>query len=373
VKIGVLGGGQLGRMIALAGYKLGHRFVFLDPGAESSAGHVGDLRVGAYDDEERLSELARRSDLVTYEFENVPVASARFLNELVPVFPPPRALEVSQDRLDEKEFFAKVGIPTPPFAPASSREELYAAVERIGLPVVVKTRRFGYDGKGQMVLREPSDVERAWEALGAAQLIVEGLVPFERELSILAVRSRTGETRFWPLVENEHRDGILRLSIPKSDAWTPELQARAERHATNVLSALDYVGVLAIELFSKDGELLANELAPRVHNSGHWTIEGAETSQFENHVRAILGLPLGSTRMIGWSAMINVIGQVPPRDRVLAVEGAHLHVYGKDASPGRKLGHVTIRAQDRNELCEKIEQLLPIVDPDAAPRSLPRP
>ncbi len=370
--VGVLGGGQLGRMIALAGYPLGQRFVFLDPGAESSAGHVGNLRVGAYDDEERLSELARKSDVVTYEFENVPVSSARFLNELVPVYPPPAALEVSQDRLDEKQFFAKLGIPTPPFAPVSSWEELQAAVARIGLPMVIKTRRFGYDGKGQMVLRTEADVARAWEALGAASLIVEGLVPFERELSILAVRSKTGETRFWPLVENEHRDGILRVSIPKSDAWTADLQQRAERHAADVLTALDYVGVLAIELFMKDGQLLVNEMAPRVHNSGHWTIEGAETSQFENHVRAILGLPLGSTRMVGVCAMLNVIGKLPPKEAVLAVEGAHLHAYGKDASPGRKLGHVTIRAQDRKELCEKIEVLLPVVDPDASgpPKSI---
>jgi 5-(carboxyamino)imidazole ribonucleotide synthase len=352
-------------MIALAGYTLGQRFVFLDPGAESSAGHVGNLRVGTYDDEERLSELARKSDVVTYEFENVPVASARFLNELVPVYPPPAALEVSQDRLDEKQFFQKLGIPTPPFAAVSSREELDEAVARIGLPVVIKTRRFGYDGKGQMVLRTPSDVAHAWEALGAALLIVEGLVPFDRELSILAVRSKTGETRFWPLVENEHRDGILRVSIPKSDAWTPELQQRAEKHAADVLNALGYVGVLAIELFMKGDDFVANEMAPRVHNSGHWTIEGAETSQFENHVRAILGMPLGSTRMVGHSAMLNVIGKLPPKDRVLAVEGAHLHAYGKDASPGRKLGHVTIRAQSRDELHAKIEELLPIVDPDA--------
>ena len=370
--VGVLGGGQLGRMIALAGYPLGQRFVFLDPGADSSAGHVGTLRVGTYDDEERLSELARKSDVVTYEFENVPVASARFLNELVPVYPPPVALEVSQDRLDEKQFFAKLGIPTPPFAPVSSQEELTQAVARIGLPVVIKTRRFGYDGKGQMVLRTEADVARAWEALGAALLIVEGLVPFDRELSIIGVRSKTGETRFWPLVENEHRDGILRVSIPKSDVWTPELQARAEKHAAEVMNVLGYVGVLAIELFMKDGELLANEMAPRVHNSGHWTIEGAETSQFENHVRAILGLPLGSTRMIGVSAMINAIGKLPPKDRVLAVEGAHLHAYGKDAAPGRKLGHVTIRAQSRSELCAKLEELLPVVDPDASgpPKSI---
>lgn len=361
--IGVLGGGQLGRMIALAGYTLGQRFVFLDPGAESSAGHVGNLRVGAYDDEERLSELARKSDIVTYEFENVPVGSARFLNELVPVYPPPHALEVSQDRLDEKQFFERLRIPTPPFAPVSSRAELDLAVAKIGLPLVIKTRRFGYDGKGQMVLRTPADVDHAWDALGAAQLIVEGLVPFERELSILSVRSTTGETKFWPLVENHHEGGILRLSTPRSAAWTPALQARAEGYAKSVLDTLGYVGVLAIELFMlAGGDLLANEMAPRVHNSGHWTIEGSETSQFENHVRAILGLPLGSTRMVGHAAMINAIGRLPPREEVLRVEGAHLHAYGKDASPGRKLGHVTIRAETEAELADKIAKLTPIVD-----------
>jgi 5-(carboxyamino)imidazole ribonucleotide synthase len=361
--IGVLGGGQLGRMIALAGYTLGQRFVFLDPGAESSAGHVGNLRVGAYDDEERLSELARKSDVVTYEFENVPVGSARFLNELVRVYPPPRALEVSQDRLDEKAFFGSVGIPTARYAGIASRADLDRAVRELGLPAVLKTRRFGYDGKGQWVLRDEADVARAWEALGAASLVLEAFVPFERELSILAVRSTKGETRFWPLVENEHRDGILRLSMPKSDAWTAELQARAEGYAARVLAELDYVGVLAIELFLHNGELVANEMAPRVHNSGHWTIEGAETSQFENHVRALLGMPLGSTRMVGCSAMINAIGKLPPRDTVLAVEGAHLHAYGKDGAPGRKVGHVTVRAETRRELCDKVELLLPIVDP----------
>ncbi len=229
---------------------------------------------------------------------------------------------------------------------------------------MIKTRRFGYDGKGQMVLRTPADVDHAWESLGAAQLIVEGLVPFERELSILSVRGKDGTTRFWPLVENEHRGGVLRLSVPKSEAWTEMLQARAEAYATKVLSELEYVGVLAIELFmTNDGDLLANEMAPRVHNSGHWTIEGSETSQFENHVRAILGLPLGSTRMIGHAAMINAIGKLPPRESVLAVEGAHLHAYGKDASAGRKLGHVTIRAESRAELHAKIALLRPIVDP----------
>jgi 5-(carboxyamino)imidazole ribonucleotide synthase len=350
-------------MIALAGYSLGQRFVFLDPGGESCAGHVGSLRVGAYDDEERLQEIARKSVVVTYEFENVPVASARFLNELVPVRPPPRALEVSQDRWGEKEFFRSLGIPTPKYAAVSSREELERAVASVGLPAILKTRRFGYDGKGQWALSEPADIGRAWDALGAAQLILEERVPFEREVSILAVRSVAGETRFYPLVENEHRDGILRLSLPASDAWTPELQARAEAHAGRVLAELEYVGVLAIELFVRaDGELLANEMAPRVHNSGHWTIEGAETSQFENHVRAITGMPLGSTRMVGRSAMINCIGKLPPRDAVLAVEGAHLHAYGKDAAPGRKVGHVTVRATTREELAAKLEKLVPIVD-----------
>lgn len=361
--IGVLGGGQLGRMIALAGYTLGQRFVFLEAAADPCAGHVGDVRVGAYDDEERLQEIARKSVVVTYEFENVPVASARFLNELVPVFPPPRALEVSQDRLVEKEFFRGLGIPTPPFAAVSSKKELDEVTKAMGLPVVVKTRRFGYDGKGQWVLRKAEDVPKAWDALEAAALIVEGLVPFERELSILSVRSRTGETRFWPLVENVHRDGILRTSVPKSAAWTPELQARAEGYATRVLEELDYVGVLAIELFMVEGQLLVNEMAPRVHNSGHWTTEGAETSQFENHVRAILGLPLGSTRMVGRSAMLNVIGKMPPRETVLAVEGAHLHAYGKSEAPGRKIGHVTVRAETEAELQAKIAQLGPVVDP----------
>ncbi len=361
--VGVLGGGQLGRMLALAGYTLGQRFVFLEPAKDPCAGHVGEVRVGAYDDEERLQELARKSVVVTYEFENVPVASARFLNELVPVFPPPRALEVSQDRLVEKEFFRSLGIPVPAFAPVSSRADLEAAASALGLPLVVKTRRFGYDGKGQWVLRAPGDVARAWDALEAASLVVEALVPFDRELSILGVRGKNGETRFYPLVENVHRDGILRTSTPKSAAWTPELQARAEGWAKRVLDELDYVGVLAIELFMVGEELLVNEMAPRVHNSGHWTIEGAETSQFENHIRAVVGLPLGSTRMVGVSAMLNVIGRMPSREAVLAVDGAHLHAYGKEGAPGRKIGHVTVRAETLAELEAKVGQLAPILDP----------
>ena len=363
--IGVLGGGQLGRMLALAGHTLGQPFVFLDPSEDATARHVGNLSVGAYDDQEHLSELARNSDVVTYEFENVPVASARFLNELVHVYPPPRALEVSQDRVVEKEFFAHLGIPTPAFSAVSTRAELEAAVAHLGLPAVLKTRRFGYDGKGQCILHTKEDVAHAWNALGAVALILEAFSPFECEMSILSVRSTTGETRFWPLVENEHRGGILRRSLPQSTAWTPKLQSIAETHAARVLAELNYVGVLAIELFvtnAANGKILVNEMAPRVHNSGHWTIEGAETSQFENHVRAILGLPLGSTRMIGHVGMLNVIGRMPLHQDVLAVEGAHLHVYGKEAAPGRKIGHVTVRAETREELARKLEELALIVD-----------
>jgi 5-(carboxyamino)imidazole ribonucleotide synthase len=363
VNVGVLGGGQLGRMLALAGVPLGYRFVFLEPASSPCAGRVGDVEVGRYDDEARLTALAARVDVVTYEFENVPVAAARSLEGRVPVFPPPRALEASQDRLVEKEFFRSLGIPTSPFAAVGSREELARAVAALGLPAVLKTRRFGYDGKGQWVLRTAADVDALPDATFAAPLVLEGFVAFERELSILAVRGRGGELVFYPLVENVHRGGILRTSVPRSAAWTPELQARAESYARLVASELGYVGVLAIELFHAGGELLVNEMAPRVHNSGHWTIEGAETSQFENHVRAIVGLPLGATRPIGVSAMLNVIGTRPPASLVLAVPGAHLHDYGKSEAPNRKVGHVTLRADTREELTAGLARLRPIVDP----------
>jgi 5-(carboxyamino)imidazole ribonucleotide synthase len=348
--------------LALAGYSLGQDFVFLDPTAGCTAGRIGPLVVGGYDDGERLADLARRSAVVTYEFENVPLASAEKLNESVRVLPPPVALAVSQDRLSEKSFFQRLGIATAPFADVGSKEDLHAAVDRLGLPIVLKTRRFGYDGKGQFLLRERADVERAWTALNGAALIAEGFVAFERELSILGVRSTTGEVRFYPLVENEHREGILRVSLPKSDAWTQALQERAEAYASTVMRELDYVGVLAIELFLHGDSLLVNEMAPRVHNSGHWTIEGAETSQFENHVRAILGWPLGSTRLVGVPGMINCIGKLPSAEAVLAIPGAHLHDYAKAPAPNRKVGHVTVRAENRSELARALEQLLPVVE-----------
>ncbi len=357
-RIGILGGGQLGRMLALAGYPLGERFVFLAPSSDAPAHHVGELWTGAYDDREKLEELARTAKVVTYELESVPVAAARWLADRVPLFPPPRALEVSQDRLLEKTFFESIGIPTAAFAAVDDERGLEEAVAQLGLPAMLKTRRFGYDGKGQALLRTGADVGAAWAAIGGgAPLILEKFVAFERELSMLAVRGRDGKsTAFYPLVENHHKDGILRLSIsPAPDAAV--LQKKAEEYASRILTELEYVGVLAIELFQAGGELLANEMAPRVHNSGHLTIEGSETSQFENHLRAVLGLPLGRPTALGQSAMVNLIGSVPSEHELLAIPGAHLHLYGKEAQPGRKLGHVTVRAETHAALQERLLQL----------------
>ncbi|HZO89783.1 MAG TPA: 5-(carboxyamino)imidazole ribonucleotide synthase [Chthonomonadaceae bacterium] len=355
--VGVLGGGQLGRMLALAGYPLGLRFRFLDPSPEAPAGHLAPCLTGNYDDQEALESFTSGLSVVTYEFENVPASSVGFLAERLPVYPPPEALEVAQDRLSEKTLFRKLGIPVPPFAPIDTPEDLQSALERIGLPAVLKTRRFGYDGKGQVVLHRPEDAAPALHALGGRNLILEGFVAFEREVSILAARGRSGATVFYPLVENQHAGGILRISLAPAPNLTPELQAQAQDYAARVLEALDYVGVLAIELFQREGQLLANEMAPRVHNSGHWTIEGAETSQFENHLRAVQGLPLGSTAARGHAAMLNLIGTTPEPAAVLAVPNAHLHLYGKSPRPGRKLGHVTLRADDPASLEAHLTEL----------------
>jgi 5-(carboxyamino)imidazole ribonucleotide synthase len=341
--VGVLGAGQLGRMLALAGYPLGLRFRFLDPSPEAPAGQVAERCAAPFDDAARVERFVQGLDVVTYEFENVPVELPRSLGRTVAVYPPPAALEASQDRLHEKTLFARLGLPTAPHVTVDTRADLDRALAALGSPAVLKTRRFGYDGKGQMVLRSPDEAGPAWEALGGVPLLLEGFVAFERELSMLAARGRDGQTVFYPLVENRHAGGVLRLSRAPAPGLTPALQALAEDYAGRVLKALDYVGVLAIEFFAHAGRLVANEMAPRVHNSGHWTIEGAETSQFENHLRAILGLPLGSTEAAGPCAMVNLIGTLPAARDVLAVPGAHLHLYGKTPRPGRKLGHITVR------------------------------
>lgn len=359
--IGILGGGQLGRMLALAGYPLGLRFRFLEPGPDSPGGQVAEQIFGAYDDPEALRRFSAGLAVATYEFENVSVAAADHIRAHVPIYPPPAALAASQERLAEKTLFHDLEIPVPAFAPVESQADLDAAVEKLGLPAVLKTRRFGYDGKGQRALRDPADAAGAWEELGARPLILERFVAFDREVSILAVRGRTGEVAFYPLVENHHREGILRLSLAPAPNATRSLQLQAEEYARRVLEKLDYVGVLAIEFFQQGEKLLANEMAPRVHNSGHWTIEGAETSQFENHVRAIAGLPLGATTPVGLSAMVNLIGDPPPTNRVLQIPGAHLHLYGKDPRPGRKIGHVTLRADTEADLLDRLERMRELV------------
>jgi 5-(carboxyamino)imidazole ribonucleotide synthase len=343
-------------MLALAAFPLGERCCFVDPSPDAGAGHMSDLLVGAYDDQAVLNKLLDRVDVVTYEFENVPADAARYLSERKPVFPPPEALDAAQDRLTEKQLLSRMGYDVAPFAGAESRDELASAIDEIGCPAVVKTRRGGYDGKGQFLLERAEQADEAWAALGGVPLIVEGFVRFERELSIIGVRGREGDTAFYPLVENEHREGILRRSIAPA-AEADALQAPAEAAARAVMEQLSYVGVLAIELFESDGRLFANEMAPRVHNSGHWTIEGAETSQFENHIRAVLGLPLGSTAMRGHAAMVNFIGRLPDARAVLAIPGAHLHLYGKGERPGRKVGHATVRSDRRAEMLGAAERI----------------
>lgn len=360
--IGIVGGGQLARMLALAGTPLGLRFVFLDPAPDVCAAPLGEHLCGAYDDPQQLAELARRADVVTYEFENVPEASIRFLAEHVTVFPAALPLAVARDRFEEKTLFRQLGIATPPFALVNSLNDLERAAQTLGLPAVLKTRTLGYDGKGQYVLRQFADVAIAWQQLGGVPLILEAFVNFQREISIIGVRSSRGETAFYPVAENVHRDGILRLSRswPNDPAAVP-----ARQYLERLLNQLDYVGVLALELFQVGDQLLANEMAPRVHNSGHWTIEGAVTSQFENHLRAVLGLPLGSTAANGFAAMVNFIGELPAADDVLAVPGAHLHIYDKEPRPGRKIGHATVCAASERELAPGLEILLQLVEPDA--------
>jgi 5-(carboxyamino)imidazole ribonucleotide synthase len=361
MKVGILGGGQLGRMLALAGIPMDIQFRVLEPAREAATDAVAERVVGEYEDYAALADFVRGLDVVTYEFENVPVATTGWLALRVPVYPPPDALATAQDRLHEKTFFQHVGIPVPAFRAVDARSDYDAALAAIGLPAVLKTRRFGYDGKGQHVLRTRSEAESGWQLLGGRPLILEQLISFDREISIVAVRAIDGSTAFYPLAENVHDTGILRRSLAPAVDSGADLQRQAERHAGAALDALNYVGVLAIEFFAVGGRLLANEMAPRVHNSGHWTIEGAETSQFENHLRAVVGWPLGSARPRGSSGMWNLIGTIPDAQSILAVPGTHLHVYGKSPRPGRKLGHVTLHTDDAAEFCRLRAQLDAVV------------
>ncbi|MGH7171812.1 MAG: 5-(carboxyamino)imidazole ribonucleotide synthase [Gemmataceae bacterium] len=367
--IGVLGSGQLGRMLALAGYPLGLRFRFLDTAHEAPIKDLAEFVRADFRDVEALARFAAGLEVATYEFENVPVEAAEKLSQHIPVFPPPAALRASQDRLDEKTFFHQLNIPTAPFVAVRVRADLDRALAELDCPAILKTRRMGYDGKGQCLIRERAAAEQAWQTLTKSPradkndvgLLLEGFVPFERELSQLAVRGRDGTMVFYSLVENHHAEGMLRLSLAPAPNLTPALEQLAREYATHVLQALNYVGVLAIEFFQQGEQLIANEMAPRVHNSGHWTIEGAETSQFENHLRALLGLPLGVTDARGPCAMLNIIGELPDTRTVLAHPGSHLHLYGKKPRPGRKIGHISVRASTRAEVQARIEQLRPLL------------
>jgi 5-(carboxyamino)imidazole ribonucleotide synthase len=355
--VGILGAGQLGRMLALAGYPLGLRFRFLDPAFDSPAGLLAEHVASTYTDKAALEQFARGLDVVTYEFENIPVGAACHLENLVPVYPAPVALQKAQDRFVEKSFLCELGIPTPRFTVDLKRKRK----DGIGFPAVLKTRRLGYDGKGQVIVNSQAELNDELKNSKTTELILEEFVSFDRELSIIGIRNRAGEMKFYPLVENHHQEGILRLSLVTGDV-SPQLQIQAEEYCGNVMVALNYVGVLAIEFFETDGRLLANEMAPRVHNSGHWSIEGAVTSQFENHIRAVTDMPLGSTDPLGACAMINLIGQLPNVESILKIEGAHLHLYDKAPRPKRKIGHVTFVEKDVETLQRKLDLLKEIVD-----------
>jgi 5-(carboxyamino)imidazole ribonucleotide synthase len=354
-----VGAGQLGRMLALAGYPLGLRCEFLDRDIDAPGAQVAPILIGELDDAGRLAQLAARSDVLTFDWENIPGAALAPLRKLTRIRPSPAALRVSQDRLHEKALFSKLRIPVAAHAAVDRRDQLRRAVRRLGSPGVLKTRRLGYDGKGQFVIRTGTQIDEAWSRLGTERLIYEALQPFSREVSIVGVRSSSGETAHYPLSANTHAGGILRYGVaPYSNRG---LERTAALYLKRVMQALNYVGVMAIEFFLVDGKLIANEMAPRVHNSGHWTIEGCVTSQFENHLRAICGLPLGSTRALGHTAMINFLGKMPARKRLLKLEGLAFHDYGKSPRPGRKLGHCTIvrkRIKDRDQALRNALQLI---------------
>ncbi|WP_165323563.1 5-(carboxyamino)imidazole ribonucleotide synthase [Rhizorhabdus phycosphaerae] len=340
--IGIVGGGQLGRMLSMAAAQLGYRCAIFAPEPSGPAADVSARWVqGNYDDLDALQAFAQSVDLITYEFENIPVGPLEALR--VPLAPHPRALATAQDRATEKAFVKAIGGRPAPWAVVSSREDLDAAVKLIGAPAILKTRRFGYDGKGQARLKAAADADEAWASLAWEPAVLEGFVEFEREFSILVVRGRDGTIATWDPVLNVHEDGILALSTVPAGLSDATVEA-AKALAGKIVTELDYVGVLAIEFFDTEAGPVFNEMAPRVHNSGHWTIEGAVTSQFENHIRAICGLPLGSTaRAAPRVEMRNLIGeQASHWDLILSDPAAHLHLYGKgQARPGRKMGHVT--------------------------------
>jgi len=349
--IGIVGGGQLGRMMALAGYPLGLDFLFLDRSADTPAAQVSPMLVGEFTDRKLLRELARRSEVITFDWENVSIDSLRTLGRSASIAPPLAALAMSQDRIAEKKLFDTLGIPTTRYAAVESQASLVRALRDVGLPGVLKTRRLGYDGKGQAVVRNLEEAWLAFERLRGSPLIYEEFVTFDDEVSIIGARSRRGEIAVYPLNRNLHREGILRLT--RAPWGAPALQRRATTHLKRVLEHLRYEGILNIEFFVRNGRLIANETAPRVHNSGHWTID----------------LPLGATTARGHAAMINLIGRMPSRDAFIGESELHWHDYGKTARAGRKLGHITLLADTAARRDTRAKLLLRRIDPASA-RSL---
>jgi len=363
MRIGILGAGQLGRMMALAGMPLGHDFIFYDPSGKPSAG-IGEI----ISDPEgtRLEEFLGKVDRVTYEFEHLPLELARTISLVKPLLPGPEPLRVCQNREAEKKLFAELGIPTPEWRIATDAHTLAEAAAELGCPVVAKSITEGYDGKGQAVIRDPAQAGAAWERIGHDRLVVERFVDFVREVSIIAVRGSDGETAIYPMAENLHTHGILSYSVAPAPNLEADVKSEAEGYIRSLLEALDYVGVLTLELFQTTQGLLANEMAPRVHNSGHWTQQGAVTSQFENHIRAITGLPLGDVSAISPTCMINLIGRTGKPADILHLPYTHLHLYGKEERPGRKVGHINIPADSYRELVWRVRNTIEFL-PGAAP------
>ena len=355
MRVGIIGAGQLGQMLGIAARRMGITCRFLDPAEDPPAAEAGEVIRRPFDDADALAELAADCNVITYEFENVPVEALLTIAGRVPVFPPPEALRNAQDRLAEKRLFDELQIPLPRYRAVDTLDDLRAAVDTIGLPLVLKTRRFGYDGKGQYLVRTHDDLDAAWRNMGGAALIAEKWLDFDYEVSAIGVRSAGGDVVTYPLTHNEHVGGILHRSRAPVDA--PALEEKARAYVRALLARLDYVGVPALELFVSGDRLLANEFAPRVHNSGHWTIEGAATSQFENHLRAVTNLPLGPTACRGHAGMLNLIGEIPPAARRLTTPGCRLHDYGKAPREGRKLGHITVVADSAGQRDERLKQV----------------
>jgi len=363
VIVGVVGGGQLGRMLALAGLPLGLRFRFLDPNDDACARRVGELIVADFDDAAALTRFGDGLDVATYEFENASAPSVRALAERVPVRPGAESLRVAQDRVLEKQCFETAGMRVAPWRRVDALEDLREAIVAVGTPGVLKTRTGGYDGKGQSRIRRAGDASQAWDDIDRAPAIYEGFVDFRREISLVFLRGVSGQTAAYPLVENLHTGGVLARTVAPAPRVDPSTQRHAEEQVARLARRLDHTGALTVEFFETDQGLIANEMAPRVHNSGHWTIEGAACSQFENHLRAILDWPLGPTAPRGPSRMLNLLGGAPDPRAVASVPGARLHLYDKAPRPGRKVGHITLLAENDAALDASEAALAKVVDP----------